>query len=130
MVVAALLRMPFRPFYSTSLMFGCIGACALHLGLKIAKADEAVGFNFKVVCMGASVLGVCLYPPGGPETAENWIWLVGCGAVFCSGGFALLLGAAVEEYGALEVRNTLVMAMLACFFMRFCVVWIRSNRSA
>eukprot|EP01044_Picomonas_judraskeda_P011490 COSAG03_NODE_1571_length_3861_cov_2.247741_2_plen_129_part_00 len=128
MVVAALLRMPFRPFYSTMLMFGCIGACALQFGLKRAKADDALAFNVKMVGMGASALGVCLYPPGGPEHPENWMWLVGCGAVFCSGGFALLLGAAVEEYGALDVRNTLVVVMVACFIMRFCVVWIRSNR--
>lgn len=105
--------MPFRPFFSTPLLLGTAGGIAAHLGMKTAGVDGTVRDGVQVACMGISALGVLLYPPGGPDNPENWMWFIVCGTLFATGAFGLLMGAGLDALGGSTSPSSIIMMLFA-----------------
>jgi hypothetical protein len=110
--------MPLRPFFSTPLLLGSGCGSALQLGMKVAGADSSARVGVQVACMGISALGVFLYPPGGPDTAENWMWFIVCGTLFATGAFGLLMGASLNAFGSAAASSGTLMLFALCVVCR------------
>ena len=86
--------------------------------MQIAGVDSTLRAGVQVACMGVSGLGVFLYPPGGPDTAENWMWFIVCGTLFATGAFGLLMGAFLDAYGSAAARSGIMVLFALCIVCR------------
>ena len=117
--------LPLRPLLSTPLLLGIPGGIAMQLGLKTARVDATGRITVQVASIGISMLGMCLYPPGGPDTTANWMWFIGCGTGFVLGCFGLLMGAIVDTYGLVAFSSVAMITFAVAYLGRFC--WILSR---